>query len=312
MFFIYWIILAHSVCNGAMDLAALNAFAEVARNGSFSLAAHALHLTQPAVSRRIAGLEAELGARLFDRIGRQVTLTEAGTALLPRARALLNDAEDLRRLVSSLSGRVEGPLVMATSHHVGLRRLPPVLRRFTRRHPLVALEIRFMDSEAACQGVEAGELELAVVTLPLEPIAALETVPVWRDPLRFVVALGDPLAGAPSVTIEELARRPAVLPSSATYTRAILERAMRERGLVLDVRMSTNYLETLRMLVVTGFGWSLLPETMVDCEIRALPVAWPVLERSLGVVVHRSRALSNAARAMIECCRSAATAGASG
>jgi DNA-binding transcriptional LysR family regulator len=286
-----------------MDLAALHAFVEVARTASFSLAADALHLTQPAVSRRIAGLETELGARLFDRIGRQVTLTEAGTALLPRARALLNDAADLRRLVSSLSGRVEGPLVMATSHHVGLRRLPPVLRRFTRLHPLVALEIRFMDSEAACHGVEAGELELAVVTLPLEPIAALETIPVWRDPLRFVVAADDPLAGAAAVTIDELARRPGVLPSSATYTRAILERAVREHGLVLDVRMSTNYLETLRMLVATGFGWSLLPQTLVDGEIRVLPVAWPVLERSLGVVTHRSRALSNAARAMIECCR---------
>jgi DNA-binding transcriptional LysR family regulator len=295
-----------------MDLAALHAFVEVARTGSFSLAADALHLTQPAVSRRVAGLESELGARLFDRIGRQVTLTEAGTALLPRARALLHDAEDLRRLVSNLSGRVEGPLVMATSHHIGLRRLPPVLRSFTRQHPHVALEIRFMDSEAACKGVEAGELELAVVTLPLEPIAALETVPVWRDPLRFVVAADDPLGGVEAVRIEELARRPAVLPSSATYTRAILERAMRERDLTLDVRMSTNYLETLRMLVATGFGWSLLPQTLVDGEIRVLPVAWPVLERSLGVVVHRSRALSNAAKAMIACCRSAPTAGAPG
>ena len=178
-----------------MDLSALQAFTEVARTGSFSEAAEALFLTQPAVSKRIAVLENELGARLFDRIGRRVAPTEAGTALLPRARRLLNDAADLKRLIADLEGSIGGTLIMATSHHIGLHRLPPVLRQFVSDYPDVMLDIRFMDSEAACKSVLSGELQLAIVTLP--PTGELEKIAVtkvWPDPLVFATGPDHPLA----------------------------------------------------------------------------------------------------------------------
>ena len=128
-----------------MDLANLQAFVEVARLGSFSTAAERLYLSQPAISKRIAALEDELNTLLFDRVGRKITLTATGTALLPRARQLLNDAVDLKRMATELSGQIAGPLTMATSHHIGLHRLPVVLRDFTRDHPDVSLDIRFME-----------------------------------------------------------------------------------------------------------------------------------------------------------------------
>ena len=282
-----------------MDIAALKAFIAVAETGSFSHAAERLFLTQPAVSKRIAALEEELEARLFDRIGRRVTLTEAGQALLPRARRILVDIEDSVRAVSSLSGEVRGTLRFATSHHIGLHRLPPALRRFTRRHPQVRLDIRFMDSEAACQAVEHGELELAVVTLPPQPAPALETRTVWPDPLSVVVAADHPLAGRRRVALDDLARYPAILPSPATYTRQIAEQAFAGLGLELDVALSTNYLETIKMLVSIGIGWSLLPHTLIDDQVRRVPVSGLKLKRQLGIVSHRERTLSNAARALI-------------
>ena len=146
-----------------MDIAALRAFIAVAETDSFSLAAERLFLTQPAVSKRIAGLESELDTRLFDRIGRRVSLTDTGARLLPQAKRLLNDARELRRMASDLSGEVRGRLLMATSHHIGLHRLPLPLKRFTESFRDVELDIRFMDSEAACRAVEAGDLELAIV-----------------------------------------------------------------------------------------------------------------------------------------------------
>ncbi len=282
-----------------MDIAALKAFIAVAETGSFSLAAERLFLTQPAVSKRIAALEEELEARLFDRIGRRVTLTEAGRALLPRARRILVDIEDSVRAVSSLSGEVRGTLRFATSHHIGLHRLPPTLRRFTREHPQVRLDIRFMDSETACQSVEHGELELAVVTLPPQPAPALEARTVWPDPLAVVVAGDHPLAGRRRVPLDDLARYPAILPSPATYTRQIAERAFAGLGLELDVALSTNYLETIKMLVSIGIGWSLLPLTLIDGQVKRLPVPGLGLKRDLGIVHHRERTLSNAARALI-------------
>jgi DNA-binding transcriptional LysR family regulator len=111
-----------------VDIQNLRAFLLVAETGSFSLAAEKLHLTQPAVSKRIALLEEQLGADLFDRIGRNTSLTEAGTALLPHARAVQRELEAARQSVRDLSGAVAGQLRLATSHHIGLHRLPGAQR----------------------------------------------------------------------------------------------------------------------------------------------------------------------------------------
>ncbi len=286
-----------------MDFATLQAFLEVARTGSFSAAAEALFLSQPAVSKRVAALEHELSAELFDRVGRRVALTEAGRLLLPRARQLLNEAADLKRLVADLAGRTAGPLVMATSHHIGLHRLPAVLRRYAREHPQVALDIRFMDSEAACRAVTAGEIQLAVVTLPpAQGVPNLDLTPIWHDPLAFVVAPDHELCAVARPDLETIAGYPAILPGPGTYTRQILDAAMHAAGTAARVSMSTNYLETLKMLAATGLGWSLLPETMLDHSLRALPADAPALSRELGVVTHRRRSLSNAERAMVAAC----------
>ncbi len=282
-----------------MDIAALRAFVTVAEAGSFSVAAERLFLTQPAVSKRIAGLESELDTRLFDRVGRTVTVTESGRALLPRAQRILIELEDSARAIANLSGKIHGTLRFGTSHHIGLHRLPPALQQFTQRNPQVRLDIRFMDSEAACQAVEQGELELGIVTLPPRPSASLTTRTVWPDPLGIVVSPDHPLASRRRVKLSELAQHPAILPAPSTYTRQIAEQAFRELGLTLNVALSTNYLETIKMLVSVGIGWSLLPLTMLDALISKLPVQNITLQRSLGIVYHRERSLSNAASALI-------------
>ncbi|WJW74520.1 LysR family transcriptional regulator [Thiohalobacter sp. IOR34] len=286
-----------------MDLNSLRAFVAVAEEGSFSTAASQLHLTQPAVSKRVASLETSLGCALFDRIGRRVGLTEAGQALLPRARRILAEMEDSRRALSNLSGRVGGVLRVGTSHHIGLHRLPPVLRRYTGHFPEVELDLRFMDSEAACRAVERGELELAIVTLPPSAGPSLERIAVWPDPLSVVTAPDHPLARRRRIRPAQLAEYPAILPAESTYTRQIAEQALRPLGLDLRLGLATNYLETIKMLVSVGLGWSLLPRTMLDGQIRAIPVTGLSLQRTLGVVRHRQRTLSNAAQRLLDLLR---------
>ena len=127
----------------------LRAFLAVAQSGSFSTAAMSLHLTQPAISKRIGNLERDLGLNLFDRVGKRVYLTDAGTLLTPRAAALLTEIDDTQRLLRNLHTQVDGTLNLATSHHVGLHRLAPVLKTFNLEHAAVQLEIQFEDSEAA-------------------------------------------------------------------------------------------------------------------------------------------------------------------
>ncbi len=286
-----------------MDFNTLNAFVAVANAASFSQAAEQLHLTQPAVSKRVATLEHELGTRLFDRIGRSTRLTEAGHQLLPRARQMLQEVADIRRSISNLSGEVGGLLCMGTSHHIGLRRLPPMLQEYSQRFPQVKLDIRFMDSESACSAVEQGDLELAVVTLPPNPSGHLALQEIWRDPLCFVVGRGHPLVKVVSPSLEQIAEYPAVLAARGTYTREILEQAVQPMNLAIQISMATNYLETLKMLASIGLGWSLLPETMTkDGDLVVLDIRRIRLNRSLGIVTHRRRTLSNAAQEMIEIC----------
>jgi len=289
-----------------LDTNALHAFLAVSKSGSFSLAAEQLFLTQPAISKRIAALESELDTKLFDRIGRKIALTEAGKTLLPRAQHVIVELEDSKRAISNLSGKIEGRLSIGTSHHIGLHRLPPVLRTFTRKHAQVELDLRFMDSEQACTAVVQGELELGIVTLPLDKIDRLIMVQVWQDPLCVVVGKNHPLADRKKVTAETLSLYPAILPAQGTYTREVLERVFTPLGISLNVSLSTNYLETIKMMVNIGLGWSILPVSMLSKkeidkkDYQILNVTGLKFQRTLGVVYHTDRTLSNAANAMIQ------------
>lgn len=287
-----------------MDIDALRAFAAVAEQASFSRAADQIHLTQPAVSKRVAALEGELNTRLFDRIGRRVILTEAGNALLPGARRILEELGDLRRRVDNLSQEVRGRLSLATSHHIGLHRLPPVLRAYTARYPEVELDLHFMDSEAACAAIEHGDLELAVVTLPQSPAPALSIAEIWADPLILVAGRGHPLAGiGRPLTAEDLTRHPAILPAVGTFTREIVIKALGDSASNLDVVLETNYMETIKMMVSIGLGWSALPLTMLSDDLVTLSLPGLGIQRRLGSVRHRERTLSNAGNALLEMLR---------
>lgn len=319
-----------------MNLEGLNAFLAVAETGSFTGAGERLFLTQPAISKRIAQLEGDLDTRLFDRIGREVRLTQSGDALLPRARAILLTLEDTRRALHNLSGGIDGRLSFGTSHHIGLHRLPPLLREFSSRYPKVQLDIRFLDSEEAWDDIVAGEIELGIVTLPPKSVPPRSTPPknmplkntqaivmpasgaqaknttplerssplraehIWNDPLAVVAAPAHPLTGLHAVTLRALSQHNAILPSSVTFTRRIVDAAFAAKGLPTPVSISTNYLETIKMMVAVGLGWSVLPSSMIDAQIVQLPVSELQVQRELGVVYHPGRTLSNAARAMLD------------
>ena len=282
-----------------MDEAQLKAFITVNRCGSFSDAADQLHLTQPAVSKRIAALESQLGCRLFDRIGHRTLLTEAGRQLLPLAEQMLAEFNDLRNRVDHLHAAVSGKLNLGTSHHIGLHRLPPILRHFTQTYPDVELALFFVDSEDGCRGVESAELEMAIVTLPPQPAATLQVSILWEDPLSVVVGRGHPLASHGRISIDDLLQHDAIMPGSNTFTRTLLEQQLGLGERHLRVSLETNYLETNKMMTSIGLGWTVLPETMVDNDLQRIKLDGISLHRILGCVTHRGRTLSNASRAMI-------------
>ena len=286
-----------------IEIDELLAFITVAEAGSFSQAAERLYLTQPAVSKRVAQLEDKFSGRLFDRIGRQIKLTEAGEILLPQAREIIQSVRKARQSIQDLSGQVQGSFRLATSHHVGLHRLPKVLKAYTSQYPDVTLELNFLDSEQACDAVTRGEFEVAVVTLPDSGHDALEKIAIWRDPLHVVAAPNHPLADCHGITLNRLMKHRAILPAANTYTRRAIEQQIGGDKLSAGGNLTSNYLETIKMMVSIGLGWSVLPESMIDREIQALDVKGVSFERTLGIVHHKQHTLSNAARSFVELMR---------
>lgn len=277
-----------------MDNQNLKAFITVADCGSFSDAADQLYITQSAISKRIAQLELQIGKKLFDRIARQVSLTEAGKELLPRAQRILKEYEDALQAINDLSGEASGTLRLAISHHLGLHRLPPVLKQFSQQYPNVTLDIEFMDSEKAYELVLHGESEVAVITLALDSHHNINSKKIWVDPLRFICAQDHPLANLKKPKLSDLAEYPIILPGLNTYTGRIIQNLFQREGIPLKAPMSTNYLETISTMVEIGLGWSVLPETLVR-DLHVMPFKQISIERELGYIHHMKRSLSNAA-----------------
>jgi len=280
-----------------MQLVELRTFLAVAEKKSFSAAAQRLHITQPAISKRIQSLENHLGANLFDRIGKRVYLTEAGNLLIERAEAMLRLAKDTEKEIFNLNDTISGRLNLATSHHIGLHRLAPVLKEFSKRYPDVQLDIQFEDSEVAYQMVRSGQVELAVVTLNPDRTdldADLIATAVWHDPLVFVSSV----AKSNAASMRMLADQPCILPGLATYTGRIVMDRFAQAGLTLKPTLSTNYLETIGMLVSVGLGWSVLPQSMVG-DLTALEVNCEPIYRTLGSIVNGKRTLTNSASAFL-------------
>lgn len=283
-----------------MDIANLDAFIAVAETASFSLAAERLFLTQPAISKRIINLEDSLNTKLFDRIGRTTQLTEAGKALLPHAYHIINEIKDASRKLSNLEKEVKGKLTIAISHHIGLHRLPPVLKKFTKTYPQVNLDIHFLDSEKAYDAVLHGQVELAIITLAPKTPSPLTAKTIWHDELNVVCSPDNPLANLKNISLETLSTHPAIFPGVGTFTHDIINNYFSQANLIPQVIMCTNYMETIKMLTSIGIAWSIIPTIMIDNQLIRLNTTNIELKRSLGYLFHHERTLSQATIKFIE------------
>ena len=282
-----------------MNLAAFEAFVKVMETGSISQAADLLFITQPAVTKRIHSLEEYFGVKLFESAGRGVKATHASHSLLPKVKNWLNELGDIHHTLSHEQGQIQGKLKIGTSHHIGLHHLPHHLTQYVQQFPDVTLDVHFVDSEQAHEQVLAGDLELAFLTLPPQGDERLSYVTIWNDPLVFVVAPFHPLAHKPNLKLEDLIEYPSLLPAAQTYTSQITLAEFEKKGLKPKVTMSNNPLESIRMLVSIGLGWSVLPKTLLNQDLTQLDIASD-MNRQLGMVWHPARTQSRAVLALIE------------
>ena len=286
-----------------MQISQISAFLTIAELESFSLAAERLHITQPAVSKRIRQLEQNMNTVLFDRIGKRSILTPDGKAFLPHAERIFHEIKTYKSSLSQQHDKPTGILSLATSHHIGLHRLPQVLRDFKIKYPQVDLELHFMDSEDACVAIANNELELAVVTLPEQADDRLNLEPVWIDAMEIVLAPDHPLAQFERIDKNRLLDYPAILPSMGTFTRKIINGYFATGKDRMKIVLESNYLETIKVMVSANLGWSMLPVSMLDSALVGKRLEGLEIRRSLGIVTRKKRTLSPSSSAMVSMLR---------
>lgn len=284
-----------------MNTTNLITFATVMQTGSISAAAEKLFITQPAVSKRIKNLEDEFGVTLFDTVGRGIVATESAQQLLPHVKRWIDDYENCKSILQNSRHEAAGKLVIGASHHIGLHRLPNILKRYIQRYPAVRLEVHFLDSEAAHKAVLDGDVALAFLTLPPTLDRRLQYHTLWTDPLYFVTGALSELSQKTDLSLASLTHYPAILPAANTFTSQITLAEFAKHNLRPYATMSTNPLESIRMLVSVGLGWSVLPETLINQDLVKIDLKEEIaLQRQLGMVTNPNLTRSASAAALID------------
>ncbi|HER35338.1 MAG TPA: LysR family transcriptional regulator, partial [Halothiobacillaceae bacterium] len=274
-----------------LDSQPLLTFLAVAETGSFSAAANRLHVSQPAVSKRLALLEERLGFDLFDRIGQRVVLTYGGERLLPAVRELKKCLDDVTVAAAFDGAAHGGRLALSLSHYAGLHLLPGVLERFSERYPEVLLDLSFHDSERAIDKVAAGETALAFATLPPRLDERVRTRVIWEEVMQPVVARRHCQGGRPPPLAEIGKRLPLILPAQATSTRTAIDRWLDDRHLLPPAVIEINQLDSIAVLAATGVGWAVLPPVLIGDDLVSLEGEdSPLPRRRLGEITPAGRA----------------------
>lgn len=295
-----------------MELDHIEAFVAIVRRGGFTRAAGALHLSQPAVSRRLNLLEGEVGRPLFDRTRGGARLTEAGRAFLPHAEALLASVHDGLEAVRALERTDAGTVTLALVGTLASTTLTGRLRTFRRRHPGIRILLRTALSREVSALVRRREATLGLRYFP-DPDPDLVSLPLYRDALVTVCSPGHRLARARRPTVQMLDGQTWVAfpvgqsGGAEGYAQMLAER-LAALGLSAAETITIDSLTAQKRLVEAGFGLGLMPESTVQEELRLGTLrALKFSAMRLGVpvvLVHRRRGfLSGAARAVIELLR---------
>ena len=290
-----------------MDERRLRAFLAIVEEGGVTAAASRLHVAQPSLSASLSSVERELGARLFDRVGRGLALTAAGRALVGPARQALLAIDAARSAVREIAEVLAGELRIVALATLAADPLPVLVGAFRRAHPGVTVEIREAEStEEAARLVAEGTSEVGIVHLPVARGRLVATA-LGSQELRFVLPPGAGAARRP-VSAATLRSVPLVVTPRGTSTRELLEQALAAAGVAPQIAVETAAREAIVPLVLAGAGAALLPTALARAAQRRGAVvrpARPALTRSIGLVAREGPG-SPAARAFVAL---AATAG---
>lgn len=292
-----------------MEVHQLRYFCAVARHGTFTRASEVEHVAQPSLSQQILKLEAELGARLFDRLPRSAKLTVFGRAFLPKAERILRDLDEAKTELRDMSRNEKGEVVVGIIPTIAAYLLPRLLNDFTVRHPLIAIKIIEDITPTLLKSLHHGTIDLAVAALP---IAGSELASVELFEEKFYAVLPDKhhLASRAFISLAELNREPFLLLKEGHCFRDSLIAACDKLKMSPSIVFESGQFATILAMVSAGMGVSAVPAMAVQPQAgcRFIPISGKHSTRLVGIVTLRHHYQSRAQRLLMKQMRDACAA----
>jgi LysR family transcriptional regulator, low CO2-responsive transcriptional regulator len=289
-----------------INLHQLEIFLCIARERSFSKAAEKLRISQPSVSIQIKNLEDSLQVKLFERLGRRVYLTSEGAVVLEYARKLAEIVAGLQSEIKDIKGIRRGKLSAGCSRVPSATLVPLAVAQFKKQYPETEISIKTGRSHEVEQWILENEVDLGVIEG--DPASGLiKKEPWYADEVVLVLPRGSPLLKNRHLSLKEILEEPFLLQAPGIRP-TFIERVIAERGMIIKKPVTVGSREAVKAAIVGGYGVALLPQSVIDTELRAglvktkkvpeLAVKYPV-----NVVFRKDKKLSNSSLAFLEILR---------
>ncbi|WP_338544425.1 LysR family transcriptional regulator [Pseudomonas benzopyrenica] len=284
------------------ELQDIRSFVKIAELGSFHEAADALHLSQPALSRRIKKLEDGLGTPLLERTTRRVGLTSVGRDFLPKARRLLDDFEDSILSIRELAERQTGQVTLACIPTAAFYFLPSVIRQYNEHYPKIRIRLLDLSANDGLEAVLRGEADFGINMLSGQH-PDIEFVPLVQEQFVLACRRDHELAGRPSISWAELVEHRLIGVGRLSGNRVLLDHALSARGIRPKWFYEVQHLSTSLGMVEAGLGVSAMPSLAMPAAdhptLVSVPLTDPEVTRTLGLVSRRGASLSPAAEKFV-------------
>ncbi|HPV23939.1 MAG TPA: LysR family transcriptional regulator [Casimicrobium sp.] len=279
------------------DLQQLQAFLAVAERNSFRAAAEAIHLSPPALSRRIDKLETILGVKLFNRTTREVELTSLGRVFLERARTALDDLEAAMLGISEVSATRSGSVSVACVPSAALYFLPTVIRSFTDQYPKIRIRVIDEAADVVRSSVASGEADFGIAFMSAQ-MPGIDFEPIHDDPFVLAVCSDNAFARRKSVRWRELGAERLISVARSSGNRQLLDDALSKAGFDPKFALEVNHVATLLGMVEAGLGVAVVPRMALPkshTSLVGIALSEPYVSRRLGLILRHNTALRPAA-----------------
>jgi len=282
----------------ALNFHQLHIFYTVSERGSFSAAAQALHMTQPAVTMQIQALEEYFGTKLLHRSTKKIELTEAGKVLMVYAKRSIELVKETDLAMSRFTHMLQGRLLLGASLTVGEYILPRLLGPFNREYPNIAIQMKVMNTAQILEEMLKHQLTFGLIEAQVAH-PDVHTEPVLSDELKLIVPSGHPLADQAPVTMEEVLRYPFILREQGSGTRQVMEEELLRKGINaadMKIVMELGSTGAVKSAVEAGLGITFLSQTSVKHELalgvlKLVPIEGVRFERQFYATYLKSNLL---------------------